>query len=553
MATLNRRKFLRYLGITGLALASGGVGALLEGCSPYKNMDHANQSVQSVENSLGSAKIGDFVNPLNIPGEEGLLGVIEVPAKSFDITAQLQEFELVKGKKTRLSIYQVESNGKKYFNPTFKIKRDGKFMANLINKFEEKTIIHWHGLKVDWKMDAHPNFEINKGQKYSYKFSIPNRSGTYWYHPHPYRNTAKQAYSGLAGFFIVEDADEIMLTKELDLQLGKTDIPLVIQDKKFDENGNLSYSLTEMEKQMGIIGGVILTNLTVTPFLEVAKRVYRFRLLNGSNSKIYLFAFVKGQEKLKYNVIGTDGGFLDKPYKIEQTFLSPGERLDVLIDFSGLKNGEEVYLKSLPFDPMDNEETDSNKGQQGHTNMASMLGISMGNGQENYILRLVISDKVTVGNISKIPQVLFPLETYKSRDIPTRPINLSIKDNKWLINGETFVADKYPITVEKNSPEIWDITNDKKSMPHPMHIHGTFFRVMARCDSPKQVRSLAVDDGGRLVGDLGYKDTVLIWPGETVRVAIDFNHKFEGEQIYLFHCHNLEHEEAGMMINVKVK
>ena len=90
-------------------------------------------------------------------------------------------------------------------------------------------------------------------------------------------------------------------------------------------------------------------------------------------------------------------------------------------------------------------------------------------------------------------------------------------------------------------------------MPHPVHMHGFQFQVLARQNSPKQIRALGVYGNGRIVGDLGWKDTVLLWPGETVRLAVDLSHDFGGDQIYVFHCHNLEHEDAGMMVNMRVR
>ena len=89
-------------------------------------------------------------------------------------------------------------------------------------------------------------------------------------------------------------------------------------------------------------------------------------------------------------------------------------------------------------------------------------------------------------------------------------------------------------------------------MPHPMHLHGFRFRVLERRNSPDQVIETAVDEQGRIATDLGWKDTVLVWPGETVSIAIEFSHDFDGEQLYLFHCHILEHEDAGMMLNLKI-
>jgi blue copper oxidase len=113
--------------------------------------------------------------------------------------------------------------------------------------------------------------------------------------------------------------------------------------------------------------------------------------------------------------------------------------------------------------------------------------------------------------------------------------------------------DEIAFDVKRGAVEVWSISNPVLGMPHPMHIHGFSFQVLERLSSPPQVSSSARFGKGRTAGDLGWKDTVLVWPGESVRIAIDFAHDFPGSQTYLFHCHNLEHEDAGMMINFRVQ
>ena len=130
-----------------------------------------------------------------------------------------------------------------------------------------------------------------------------------------------------------------------------------------------------------------------------------------------------------------------------------------------------------------------------------------------------------------------------------RKISLAMQGMRWVINGESFDMDRYSIRSRSNTVELWDFQNAKASMPHPMHIHGFSFQVVSRANSPGQIRKLAQDTGGRLITDLGWKDTVLVWPGETVRIAIDFTNSYKGDQLYVVHCHNLEPEDQGMMVN----
>jgi blue copper oxidase len=154
-----------------------------------------------------------------------------------------------------------------------------------------------------------------------------------------------------------------------------------------------------------------------------------------------------------------------------------------------------------------------------------------------------------------VPETLSEVPQTDIAEAASRPITISMTTDdqgmRWLINGKTHKMDEFPIVVQRGAKEIWEIHNDEKSMPHPIHLHGFQFRILERVGTPEQVARLVVDEKGRLVTDLGFKDTVLLWPGETVKCAMDFSHDFEGEQLYMFHCHILEHE-TGMMLNLKV-
>ena len=151
-----------------------------------------------------------------------------------------------------------------------------------------------------------------------------------------------------------------------------------------------------------------------------------------------------------------------------------------------------------------------------------------------------------------LPATLSQVRPIRTEGAAQRKIELSMGQMRFLINGRTFRMDEIAFDVRRGAVEIWNISNPSMGMPHPMHIHGFSFQVLERVDSPPALSAAARFGNGRTVSDLGWKDTVLVWPGETVRVAIDFAHDFPGDQTYVFHCHNLEHEDAGMMINFRV-
>jgi len=470
------------------------------------------------------------------------------------INVKPHRIEILPGMPTETWVYDVTRSGRSAINPVLKLKSGEKFRATLSNGVPQKTIVHWHGVIVDWKNDGHPSYAVDLGQNYDYDFTVYNRGGTYWYHPHPYP-AAEQVYKGLAGFLIVEDADDENLTRSLDLELGKTDIPLAIQDKRFRQDGALEYGPNQNESFMGFLGDLILVNLTPNPYLEVDTRIYRFRILNGSTARIYRLAFLKNSEKFPFHLIGVDAGLLESPSKLDEVFLAPAERVDILLDLRTLSTGDAVLLKSLEFDPMHMEEA-----MMGMTQMQG--GSELEEGEGFHILKIIVKNKVTQD--AQIPERLSTLEPIDLSEASERPITLSTamgsmgtmtmgpQMNQWLINGNSFDINGFAFELSRDRVEVWKITNSQQSMPHPMHIHGYHFRVLERLDSPPQVESLAVDNSGRLPTDLGLKDTILVWPGETVRVAIDFRTRFAGEQMYTFHCHNLEHEDNGMMINYKV-
>ena len=177
----------------------------------------------------------------------------------------------------------------------------------------------------------------------------------YWYHPHAHGYIPQQAYHGLASLLFVEDDDEAALRKELALALGESEIPLVLQDKEFDAQGRLQYAPSAAQSFGGWVGNRLMVNLTERPRLKAGRRIVRFRILNGSNARSYRLAFLQDGKALGFYLAGTDGGLLAQPLRIDQTFLSPGQRLDVLVDFREANPTRPVTLASLPFDPMHQE------------------------------------------------------------------------------------------------------------------------------------------------------------------------------------------------------
>jgi FtsP/CotA-like multicopper oxidase with cupredoxin domain len=474
----------------------------------------------------------------------------------------------------QLLSYEATQDGRAFHNPILVLQKGQEFRARLVNRLAEPTIIHWHGVDGDWRQAGHPSYAVGPGEAYDYAFPITNRAGTYWYHPHPHGLTAKQAYLGLASFFIVRDAEEESLARELDLTLGVTDLPIVLADKRFDAKGGLVYAPNKDDLAMGYLGSEVLANGQRRPSVSAATRIYRLRLLNGCTARLFNLRFLRGGRPMPVALIGNDGGLLDAPRKLEAVFLAPGERVELLLDLRGLKPGEEVILSNAAFDSMHREDMG---GMAGMKSMEGMVGMSHGAGhaapapaghdahaaagslEETAaydILRIRVERKEAYDRT--VPARLSSLSTAVPAlpRTPPRRFELALDRhrNLWTIAGLTYDMNAAPVVVEHRAPEAWEFAGAKNGMPHPMHLHGYFFRVAARRGSPGQVAQRALDSSGRLATDLGLKDTVLVWPGESVTVVTDFGQPaYKGEQTFLLHCHNLEHEDQGMMLNVRVK
>ncbi|WP_373054164.1 multicopper oxidase family protein [Thioalkalivibrio sp.] len=501
-----------------------------------------------------------FDNALFLPGADGPFAVL-APNEPFTLVAEQGWLPVAGREETPFLWYRTQMNGHEYQNPILLLRTGDELDVTLDNQLDEGTIIHWHGLHVPGRVDGHPIHTVDPGEQYEYRFKVTNRGGTYWYHTHAHHRTARQAHQGLASFLLVSDNDHEALNEALGLELGKTDLPLVLQDKHFDRLGHLVYRPNPMHRMMGYLGDEVLVNMTPAATHEVERRIHRLRLLNGSTARIYRLALRAEGQAIPFRVIGTDAGLLESPREAREAFLSPGERLEVLIDFAAFAAGDRVELHSLEFDPMAGGGMGG--GMMGRGMGGGMMGRGMGGGMGRMmgggmhdgdplaLLEFVVREGEAV--TAEVPKRLSRIEPIDVTDAGERDIRLDMAPMQWRINGETYDPDRVPIEVDANTREVWTIRNADRSMPHPMHIHGFSFQVLSRSGGPDFVRQQAVNEEGLTVADLGWKDTVLLWPGETVRIALDFTHDYDGDQLYVFHCHNLEHEDNGMMVNVLVR
>jgi FtsP/CotA-like multicopper oxidase with cupredoxin domain len=467
------------------------------------------------------------------------------------LTAAPDEVPLLPGAPTRVwrfggrlltgPVDTLETMPGSYLGPIIRLRRGQRVRIRFHNQLEENSIVHWHGMDVPERADGHPRLAIGRGQEYLYEFEVTNRAGMYWYHPHPHMRTGAQVYAGLSGLVIVRDEAE----DALGLPSGATELLCVLQDRQFDAGNQLLFhGGGAMDMMNGFLGDRILVNGLAQRTTEVDAAWHRVRLLNGSNARIYQLAWSGG---VPMSVIGCDGGLLERSQREQRLTLAPGQRVDMLIDLTPLAAGTEVHLDSLPF-----AETDAGSGMMGMMRGRMMGGGSSSgvpNGAPMRVMTLRIGAKK--GPAFRVPERLSSFDdTWPVRaDAPARDVPLTFQPMAWMLGGRTFsltdVAREE--SVAAGSTHVWAFTNTTNPMgmeaAHPIHLHGRQFRVVERTGG-RDTNALRV---GRI--DEGWRDTVLVLPGETVRIQVTFT-RHPG--LYLYHCHILEHEDMGMMRNFRV-
>lgn len=400
-----------------------------------------------------------------------------------------------------------------YLGPTLILHRGDTARIRIHNELAEMTSMHWHGMHVPGEMDGGPQRIIDPGESWMAEFEVKNPAATYWYHPHPHELTAEQANFGIAGFIIVQDDEEAQLA--LPRTYGVDDFPVVIQDRKFLANGDFAFYP---------FGDSVLVNGTPNAYLELPAQVVRLRLLNGSNARIYALGFDNGQDM---HVVTNDGGLLPAPAATDRLWLSNGERAEVLLDLNGME-GDSLLLMSygseLPLTV------------PGSNNM--VWESSLLNGVDFPVLRIRVTPP-TAQPVAAVPASLLTVPMpVEAESIRTRTKTITgmgmVGMGMFMINGLMFDMDVINDTMQLGTVEVWNIVNNS-NMAHPMHIHGVSFTVVERNGMAPPA------------WEQGPKDVVLVDRLETVKLVMRFNELTDGWP-FMYHCHNLLHEDNMMML-----
>lgn len=416
----------------------------------------------------------------------------------YDVSMREGLAQILPGAKTPIWGYNGQFPG-----PTFKVEKNRPIKVIQKNKLDKELAVHLHGGNVPSSSDGMPGDEIQPGDSRTYFYPNAQPASTYWYHDHKHGLESFNSYMGLSGYYLLHDKNEDCL----DLPSGKYDVPLIIQDRFFNDDNSFRLPVPGE-----FAGDVTLVNGVAHPRFDVERRPYRFRLLNGSSMDGLVDLSLDNGAPIY--VIGNDGGLLEKPVPVQHLAIAPSERYDVIIDFSKVAVGTKIVLKNaITF---------------------------FGNRAE--VMRFDVTKKAH-GHVHPIPKKLVrqhKLDPRRASNFRTFELRSNLELGQMLINGKVFDPARIDIRPKLDATEIWTVRNTEAPelpIPHVFHTHLVRFQILDRDGKPPAAH------------EAGWKDSVTIEAGSSIRLIMKFG-DFTGR--YLYHCHLLGHADAGMMAQMEV-
>lgn len=530
---MKRRTFLKHgIGLGGAALAAGAL------------------SVPLFRSGGNAWADGSVRRPLPIPP----LAEFQTD-RAIELTMQAGHAEILPGLKSSTWGF----NGP-HLGPTVRMRKGQDVPLIYRNNLAEPIAVHGHGLHVSGDLDGGPQQEIAPGDTWSPVLPIRQQACTSWYHPHTHGRTGPQVYNGLAGLLIIDDdnSDDLALPSTY----GVDDIPVIVQDRTFNARGALVYSIEDIDEEDGFMGDTVIVNGIADPVVEIPAGLIRLRLLNGSNARFYRFHFNDGRTFYK---IATDGGFLERPVSLTELIMSPGERNEIIVDFS---DGRAAMLVSGPpqsaREGRDRDEgrnrdgrrdRDDRRDGEGRRGGQAVRGFFAGGMNDSLeVMELRVNPALPAFR-SQVPGQLNLIErppVGPSQPDRTFVLNMRMNQGKrgaprgsvghaagahgamqmsMAINGQMMDTNIINERVRKGVWERWRVENDDGH--HPFHVHGCSFLVLSQDDVPVREE------------DAGWKDTV--WVNNSAEFMVRFDYEAPDQYPYMYHCHILEHEDMGMM------
>ena len=385
--------------------------------------------------------------------------------------------------------------------PVLKANQGDTLVVKLKNNLKEPTTIHWHGIRLPAPMDGTDAVQklVEPGEEFEYRFVVPD-AGTFWYHSHA--NETAQMERGMYGALVVSDPNDPVLDGEKVLMID--DMKLTA-DNEFTKPG--WFFARWLERHDGREGNTLLINGKENSVIDMhAGQIERWRIINSSSAR-YFFFHLQGRS---FQLIGTDGGLLEAPRTISEILITPGERIDIAV--GPYKKGETFLIESLPYNRMSSIKP----------KLQSFATVQIGESRDS---------------IASIPPHLRHIEQLAPQNAEvTRNIKFSVgpslkNGTNFLINNEMHVNDK-PVKV--GELQIWEVANTSL-MDHPFHLHGFFFQV--------------IEINGKAPEYIAWKDTYNLPPRSKIKIAWIPDDR---PGIWMYHCHILEHHEAGMMAHFEV-
>jgi cuproxidase len=419
----------------------------------------------------------------------------------------------VDGKPTRSYGYSGPVLG-----PVIRLRRGDEVEMTVENALDVDTTVHWHGLLVPGDFDGGPHQVIKPGDTWRPRLKIEQPASTAWFHPHPHHDTARQIYMGLAGLIIVDDGSDATLG--LPRSYGIDDLPIILQDRSFDSDGSLSYDLDPLTIQYGLRSDSFIANGVVAPVAKVPSGLVRLRILNAANAQNFDLRF---SDRREFHVIASDAGLLAVPVAVKQLRISPAERFEILVDFA---NRKPVMLETGPDTVM------------GIFGAVSQVATS------EFVSIMRFEPTATAASVKEIPaRLVEPAAADSDRAVlrrqflldsgicgGQRPTEMGMLPGM-CINGKTHDLARIDVETKLGTLEVWEIVS--RGMAHPFHAHGASFRILSLSGKPPSAH-LA-----------GWKDVALV--EDQAELLVAFNRPATPEHPFMYHCHILEHEDAGMM------